>query len=80
MSTRNWNIVIFFHFYKFFQNELFYLCRFYSNMATGKPTLTQDKITLVKFEVSINSVTCAVLLLLFCWAYWQKAQKKNWWW
>jgi hypothetical protein len=34
MTTRNWNIVISFrYFYKFFQNELFSLCRFYSNLS-----------------------------------------------
>jgi hypothetical protein len=56
MSTRNWNIVIFFrHFYIFFQNELFYLCCFYSNMATCKPTfilLTVKEILLVHFIIT----------------------------
>jgi hypothetical protein len=64
MSTRNWNIVIFFgHFCNFSQSELFYLCRFHSDMATCRPTLfllTVKEILLVhfiiikKFEIITN--------------------------
>jgi hypothetical protein len=56
MSTRNWNIVIFFgHFCNFSQSELFYLCRFHSDMATCSPTLfllTVKEILLVNFIIT----------------------------
>jgi hypothetical protein len=56
MSTWNGNIVIFFgHFCNFSQSELFYLCRFHSDMAICRPTLfllTVKEILLVHFIIT----------------------------
>jgi hypothetical protein len=62
------------HFSNFSQNELFYLCRFHSDMATCRPTLfllTVKEILLVHFisRVQMKSWAGKALITANCWAF-----------